>query len=269
MKVAALCASLIMVWTAGALAGDAAPKSPAAKPDPAGAADSPKNAVGSKLAANLKAGRKQTIVTCGTSLTANGNWVKPFAAALEKAHPGLTTVVNKGVSGSCSQWLVKNLDDAIVKSKPDTVIIEYGINDCVPRFNYGTDELRKNLDSIVKRIQAALPGCEIVLMTMTPGNGPPEGHASHRKNIGDYYQVYRDVAREHGFLLVDTYPTWKKLMETDQALYRKYCPDTVHESEEGGRMVIVPAVLSTLGIEITQDGPAQQPDRDHPEGAKQ
>jgi acyl-CoA thioesterase-1 len=248
------------VWSAGLAAPAAEPAD--VKPKPA---DGPR----SKLAANLKAGKKQTVVACGTSLTASGNWVKPFGAALEKAHPGLTTIVNTGVSGSCSQWLVKNLDDAVLKRKPDTVIIEYGINDCVPRFNYGTDELRKNLDAIVKRIRDELPNCEIVLMTMTPGNGPPEGHASYRKNIGDYYQVYRDVAKAHGFLLVDTYPTWKKLMETDKALYRKYCPDTIHESEEGGRAVIVPAVLKTLGIEAKQDDPAGQPDRDHPKGANQ
>jgi acyl-CoA thioesterase-1 len=268
MKPGLLCLAAVLAWNGLARAGepDANPTVP--KPGGTEATRPATDAAKSRLATNLKAGKNQTIVACGTSLTASGCWVKPFQAALERSFPGLTTVVNSGVSGSCSQWLVKNLDEAVIKKKPDTVIIEYGINDCVPRFNYSTEELKTNLEAIVKRILQANPNCEIVLMTMTPGNGPPEGDASYRKNIAAYYQVYRDVAKGHGFSLVDTYPIWKSLMESDKALYQKYCPDTIHESDEGGRKVIVPEVLKTLGIEVKPAEPPGQPDRGNPAGAK-
>ena len=55
----------------------------------------------SKLITNLESGQKQVVVAYGTSLTANGPWVKQVAAVLEKQYPGLITIINSGGSG---QW---------------------------------------------------------------------------------------------------------------------------------------------------------------------
>jgi len=43
----------------------------------------------SKLVAHLQAGKRQTLVAYGTSLTANGAWVKQLQAILQRRYPGL------------------------------------------------------------------------------------------------------------------------------------------------------------------------------------
>jgi len=50
----------------------------------------------SQLVGNLEAGRSQTIVTYGTSLTAGGAWVSQLQEALNAKYPGLAKVINSG-----------------------------------------------------------------------------------------------------------------------------------------------------------------------------
>ena len=64
----------------------------------------------SQLVKNLKAGKPQTVVTYGTSLTAGGAWVRQLDAALKARWPGQATVVNSGAGGMWSTWGVENLE---------------------------------------------------------------------------------------------------------------------------------------------------------------
>lgn len=203
----------------------------------------------SAMAVNLEAGKKQVVVACGTSLTANGAWVAQLDAALKAKHPGLATVVNSGGSGQWSQWGVDNLDRLVLQKNPDAVFIEFGINDSVARFKCPVEQSRRNLETLIDRILARNPKCEIVLMTTTPGDQYPEGHFSYRKDIAAYYGMYRDAAARRGLRLVDLYPEWLELERKDKALFLKYVPDTVHPTAEGCEKVVTPAVLRALGIE--------------------
>jgi hypothetical protein len=81
----------------------------------------------SQLITNLESGQKQVVVGYGTSLTANGPWVKQVADELEKSYPGLATIIKIGGSGKWSQWGVENLDKRVLQKQPDTVIIEFSI----------------------------------------------------------------------------------------------------------------------------------------------
>ena len=139
MKLTSLCLLSVLAWTASPVADGAEEKPSASGARGAEALNESAPAAGSRLAANLKAGQPQTIVTCGTSLTAGDVWVKPFRAALDQSFPGLATIVNTAVSGSYSQWLVDHLDEAVIRRNPDAVFIEYGINDSVARFHYSRD----------------------------------------------------------------------------------------------------------------------------------
>ena len=79
----------------------------------------------SQLVANLKAGKPQTMVTYGTSLTAVGApWVSEVQQILQTNYPGLLTVINSGGIGQWSQWGVSNLEAYVIAKKPDTVFIE-------------------------------------------------------------------------------------------------------------------------------------------------
>ena len=207
----------------------------------------------SKLITNLESGKKQVVVAYGTSLTANGPWVKQVAAVLEKRYPGLITVINSGGSAQWSQWGVKNLVQRVLQKKPNTVFIEFSINDSVARFKGSVEIARTNLETMIDRILKTNPKCEIILMTMTPGNKYPKDHRSYRKNIEAHYEMYRSVAKQRGHLLIDHYPNWKALQSADKNLFQKYVPDTIHPKTEGCSKVVTPVILDALGI-----GPAEQ-----------
>jgi acyl-CoA thioesterase-1 len=202
----------------------------------------------SKLAANLEAGKPQVVVAYGTSLTAGGAWVRGLQAEIDKQFPGLCKVVNSGGSGQWSKWGVENLQGKVLAKNPDTVIIEFSINDAVARFHGSVEIARKNLETMANRILAQNPSCEIILMTMTPGNKYAEGHRSYRLDVESHYAMYRVVAKERGFLLVDHYPVWKAMQENDRAQFDKYVPDTIHPTAEGCDKVVAPAVLAALGF---------------------
>jgi len=204
----------------------------------------------SQLAANLKAGKPQTIVTYGTSLTAAGApWVSQLQQVLKADYPGLATVINSGGSGQWSQWGVSNLDTRVIAKKPDTVFIEFGINDAVVRFNCTVDQSRSNLTNMVDRILSSKPDAEIILMTMNPAIGD---RAISRPRLKDYYQMYRDVARERKLKLIDHYANWELILGQDKALFSRYVPDDLHPGPEGCKNVITPAILKALGINADQ-----------------
>jgi lysophospholipase L1-like esterase len=209
----------------------------------------------SKLVANLEAGKKQTVVAYGTSLTANGAWVSQLDAALTARWPGQATVINSGGSGQWSQWGVGNLERLVLQKRPDAVFIEFGINDSVARFSCPVAKSQSNLEALIDRVLAQKPTCEIILMTATPGDRYPEGHFSYRKEIASYYAMYRDVAKARGCLLVDLYPAWLALARHDKTKYQAYVPDTVHPTEEGCRNMVTPAVLDVLGVTLLGEQP--------------
>jgi acyl-CoA thioesterase I len=202
----------------------------------------------SKLVSNLEAGKKQVVVAYGTSLTAGGAWVKHLATTLDAEYPGLATVVNSGGSGQWSEWGVANLDEKVIAKKPDTVFIEFSMNDSVERFQGSVEIAKANLENMISRILKANPQCEIILMTMPPGDKHPAGHKSYRKDIGAHYGMYRSIAKERGFLLIDHHRNWMALRSKDRKLFDEYVPDTIHPEAKGCEEIVTPVILDALGI---------------------
>lgn len=188
------------------------------------------------------------VVTYGTSLTAKGGWVKQLEDTLNKQYPGLAKVINSGESGMYSKWGVENINEQVIQNKPDTVFIEFCINDSVARFDCPVDQAKTNLETMITEITNDNPKCEIILMTMTPGNKYPKGHTSHRKNIAAYYEMYRSEAKQYGYLLIDHYPNWKALQSKDEKLFLEYVPDTIHPTADGCSKVVTPVIFDALGI---------------------
>lgn len=202
----------------------------------------------SRLVASLEAGRKQVIVVYGTSLTAAGAWVTQLDDTLKKRFPGRAAVINSGGSGMWSQWGVENLDARVIRKNPDAVFIEFCINDAVTRFHCPVAQSRRNLEAMLDGILKARPQCEIILMTMTPGDKHPAGHASHREDMEPYNAMYRDVARQRGLMLIDHHPAWKALQTGDRKRFDEYVPDSIHPTAAGCAAIVTPAILEALGL---------------------
>jgi acyl-CoA thioesterase I len=200
-----------------------------------------------RLVSNLNAGKKQVIVTYGTSLTAAGKWVKQISDELDRRYPGLATVINRGENSKTSHWGLENLQSRVIDHHPDAVFIEFSINDADAHLGMSLKKSRKNLKTIIDRILAANKSCEIILMVMNPPTGP---HLNGRKKFEAYNQVYREVAKERNLILIDHDPAWQKILKENPALFSQYVPDGIHPNWEGCKAVVTPKILSALGLSM-------------------
>ena len=96
----------------------------------------------STLVANLESGKSQTVVTYGTSLTDGAPWVSEVQAALELNYPSKAKLINSAKSGMWSKWGAENLDQRVIANKPDTVIIEFSINDAYLQYKTSVQQAR-------------------------------------------------------------------------------------------------------------------------------
>ena len=191
------------------------------------------------------AGRKQTIVTYGTSLTAGGAWVGQLTKALEAKFPGNATVINSGAGGMWSKWGLDHLDERVISKAPDAVLIEWAINDAFLEYKTSPEDCRANLNTMLDRILAAHPKCELILQIMNPPTGV---HLERRPNIAAYEQVYREVAKARNLRLIDHAPGWAAEIAKGEASWKALMPDGIHPNANGCKQVILPVLLKGLGI---------------------
>ncbi len=199
----------------------------------------------SKLLSSLKAGKKQTVVTYGTSLTAGGAWVGQLSAELKRHYSALPLVINSGRGAMWSKWGVDNLDTRVISKNPDTLFIEFTINDAFLKYDTSVPQARSNLLNMVDRVLAANKACEIILMVMNPPIGV---HLTSRPNIEAYNQMVRDVAAERRLMLIDHYPDWQKILKADPKQFTALVPDGIHPNAEGCKQIILPNILRALGL---------------------
>lgn len=197
---------------------------------------------------NLKDGKHQTIVTYGTSLTSTpcfGAWVGALQNVLQAKYPGLATVVSSGEGAKCSIWGLENLQERVLSKKPDAVFIEFSVNDAYLPYRMSLSDCRRNLNTMIDRILKVNQNCEIILMVMNPMVGI---HSDRRPELMKFNDVYRSIARERGFILIDHYPAWMKILKADRKEFDRLVPDGAHPSPEGCRLVVIPNIYNAIGI---------------------
>jgi acyl-CoA thioesterase-1 len=203
----------------------------------------------SQLIRNLRAGQSQTVVTYGTSLTRPAEWPEQLAAWFEAEFPGQAQVINRGIASMSSPEALARLDTLVLSQNPDTVFLEFAVNDALADRNISLQQSRDNLNTMIDRILADGPAREIILMTMNPAWDSPLGsHATFRPNLAQYYQGYRDVAADRGLLLIDHYPNWVNLRDANLSLFEQFIPDGVHPTAEALRQVVTPEITRAMTI---------------------
>ena len=167
----------------------------------------------------------RVIAALGDSLTAG------LGVARDEAYPSLLEarlhreglayrVVNAGVSGDTSAGGLRRVD-WVLRTKPEVVIVALGANDGLR--GLPVDELRANLEAIVRRVQAA--GTRVLLVGMRV---PP--------NYGDEYTrafaaVFPEVARRTGAALAPF------LLDGVAGQARLNQADGIHPTAEGQRII--------------------------------
>lgn len=207
----------------------------------------------SQLIDNLKAGKDQTVVVYGTSLTAGGEWTKALKSWLETVNPAAkVNFVNSGQSGKNSIVGLEKLDAVVIAKKPDTVLIEFAVNDAGRREGKPVavtqEQSGKNLGEMIDRIKKALPGTEIIIQTMNPAWDAPNGNRSGsiRPELASYYEVYRKVAAERGLKLIDHNKNWEKIRSENEEQFKAYVADGVHPTKDASVKVTFPEVKKAL-----------------------
>ena len=215
--------------------------------DPVHAPNLIKQAEKKRLIDRLKSGSKQTVVAYGTSLTAVGAWVDQLREIFNQQFPGQVKLINGAQGGANSDWGVKNLEEKVLKHRPDCVFIEFSINDAVGSRRTSVDHARKNLNNMIDRILVKIPSCEIILMVMNT----PVGHTRERRpNLPAFENNYRDVAKERGFQLIDHGKAWNTFLKKNPRRFLFCVPDTVHPVRLGGLEVSTPTMAKALGLQL-------------------
>lgn len=190
----------------------------------------------------LKAGEKQTVVAYGTSLTAAGAWVPLMQQWFEEKFPGQVTVINSGGPGQHSDWGVAQVENKVLVHSPNLVFVEFSYNDAHQRFKLTPEHCRKNLETIIAAVQDRNAATAIVLQTMNAPWDPPEGKGmkdsfTNRPELEVFNDNYRAVAKERQLPLVDNYPDWVKIKESDFPRYQALVPDGSHPNRNGSTEV--------------------------------
>lgn len=229
------------LWALGWCVACDAPATPAPPPEPASSV--PVAAPATASAGRASAARR--IVFLGDSLTAG------LGLPIDQAYPSLIgqrleqrrtgwTVVNAGVSGDTSAGGVRRLDWSL-QDGAAIVVIALGANDGLR--GLPIDDLRANLDDLVRRAQDA--GARVVLAGMeAPPNTGPDYTARFRG-------VYTDIAAARRVALVPF------LLDGVAGVEALNQADGIHPNPEGARRV-AEIVWRTLEP-IVQDLEAQQP----------
>jgi lysophospholipase L1-like esterase len=158
-----------------------------------------------------------------------------YAPIVAKTLDGKAEVVTPGNVVGDSAWLTKNLDDFIIKHKPDLVHFNVGLHDLkfsrtAKTYQIDLDTYEKNLDGIVTRLKKETKAT-LVFASSTPIDD--ERHAKRKagfdrfeKDVKRYNDVALRVMRKHKVIVHDLHflvhhAGADKLLDSDGTHYTK------------------------------------------------
>jgi lysophospholipase L1-like esterase len=212
----------------------------------------------------LNNGESLHICAIGTSLTDASayppNWFAQTGSWLTSLYPGQVTLSNRAVGGSWSSSTnprggFLQLSDVLAYDNPDAVFIEFAINDAVQGLNISVAQSKTNLQTMINTLRNYSvinhKSVDVIVCTM---NNTPYYEGIDRPNLAQYYQGYREVAATNHLLLVDNYPNWVNLYNTNPALWNSYVTDQIHPTSQGATAIILPEVQESLMSQVPEPG---------------
>jgi acyl-CoA thioesterase I len=173
----------------------------------------------------LLAADRPTIVCYGDSITA-GYGLQPgqfFPDALQRdldQRGYKYKVENRGTSGATTKDAVANVN-AIIKSHPTVVIVEFGGNDGLR--GLPPDQTRKNLDTVLTALNAAHIKILLAGITLPPNYGPDY--------IRSFNDVFRDLAAKHRVTFIPM--IYKDLINVPGTIQQ----DGIHPTTKGSEII--------------------------------
>ena len=201
-----------------------------------------------------------TVIAFGDSTTAPRGAIAVYPATIEKAlsAKGIrVTVVNAGVPGDTTDDARKRFEKDVLAKKPDTVIIQFGINDSAvdvwrdppataPRV--ARKKYEDNLRFFVRTLKKQ--GVSVILMTPNPlrwtdemknyyGKPPYQPDAPDGFNLllNDYVETVKTLSQEEQVLLVDINQAFREYGRMPNQSIDDLLIDGIHPNDKGHRLV--------------------------------
>ena len=203
-----------------------------------------------RVIGKLKRKEPVTIAVSGDSISEGFNasafskttpFMPPYpalvAAQLQATYGANVTLCNLAVGGWSSSQGVDDLK-RLLDTKPDLVIIAYGMNDVGAR---NPKAYQENIAAMLKGIHDADPATEVILVATMTGN--PEWAATPP----EMFPVYRDVLaslEKPGVVLADLTAVWQRLLRRKQFL--DITGNGVNHPDDYGHRVYAQAILALL-----------------------
>lgn len=148
--------------------------------------------------------------------------------------------INSGVSGYCTDDIIKNLKDFVYIYNPTKVILLIGTNDI--RFkDYGNKGIVNNIKIIIDEIRENRPYAKIYVESIFPINNKDDEKINHgmvadrkNSNIMEINEMIKDLCKEEK---VDYIDLFKELQDEEGNLKLDYTRDGLHMSEEGYELI--------------------------------
>ena len=186
--------------------------------------------------------KKENIIFLGDSITEGYD--------LEKYYPDMP-VINSGVSGYCTDDIIKNLKEFVYIYNPTKVVLLIGTNDI--RFkDYGNTGIVNNIKTIIKEIRKNRPYATIYVESIYPINKVAKDNKinlemiANRENntIIEINELIKELCDKEDVEYIDLH---KELVDEEGNFKINYTRDGLHVSEEGYE-IITKKIKDTLEI---------------------
>lgn len=140
-----------------------------------------------------------------------GQWyAKRVAGALELAHPGEYTFINRGISGNRVVDLYARIKRDIINLKPDIMTLMIGTNDVWAEYSRQNGvppaKYERFYEMILDEVEAALPNIKIILMGSYYQDGVQEYNDSFLPEVKERAEIVRKIAERRGYPYIATQP---------------------------------------------------------------
>ena len=183
-----------------------------------------------------KSAEKGAVVFAGSSLME----MFPVEAFAREEGPGFPTVYNRGLGGWRTEDMLATLDAQVTGLMPRRVFINIGTNDLSDP-SVTIEALMERYDEILRRIEAEVPGVELILMAYYPINydAADEGMKAclrirTNERIHEANQAVKALADRHGARYMDFNAP---LTDEQGRLKAEYTIEGMHIKEAGYRAI--------------------------------
>ncbi len=198
------------------------------------------------LAEGVPLKKGETIVFLGDSITQGGVGPKGYVTVIKKTlaekHKDLgITVIGAGISGNKVPDLQRRLEKDVLAKKPTLVVIYIGINDVWhgerdPAAGTTPEKFEAGLKEIIGKIKDA--GARVVLCTPSVIGEKKDGANTLDKNLDEYSEISRKVAKDTGSQLCDLRKAFVEHLaksNSENKVQGILTRDRVHLNDEGNQ----------------------------------